>query len=102
MAADFLKTILDKKRVHNVRKRPFFDNIRAHLDTATYSSYGLFRQAIARPGGVNLIAEIKKASPSKGIIRENFYPEMLARVYEDAGAAAISILTEEDYFLGKP
>lgn len=102
MAADFLKTILDKKRAHNERKRPFFDNIRKHLDASSYTRYGLFRQAIARPGAVNLIAEIKKASPSKGVIRQDFNPGVLAGAYEAAGAAAISVLTEEDYFMGKP
>jgi len=99
--ADFLNTILDKKRVHNARKQPFFDNIRAHLDAAAYTPYGLFRKAISRPGKVNLIAEIKKASPSKGVIRKDFDVGALARAYEDSGAAAISVLTEEDYFLGK-
>ena len=48
----------------------------------------------------SLICEIKKASPSKGIIRENFDPIFLANKYENAGADAVSILTEDKYFLG--
>ena len=50
--------------------------------------------------GIRIIAEVKKASPSKGIIRKNFHPVEIARTYESNGAAAISVLTEEKYFLG--
>lgn len=49
---------------------------------------------------IKLIAEIKKASPSKGVIRENFNPVEIASVYEKKQASAISILTEEDFFQG--
>ena len=49
-----------------------------------------------------IIAEIKKASPSAGIIAEDFDPIKKAKEYEELGAVALSILTEEDYFLGSP
>lgn len=49
---------------------------------------------------LSIIAEIKKASPSAGIISNNFEPAKLAKAYCDAGADAISVLTEEDFFLG--
>ncbi|MFA6384451.1 MAG: indole-3-glycerol phosphate synthase TrpC, partial [Candidatus Omnitrophota bacterium] len=49
-----------------------------------------------------LIAEIKKQSPSQGVIRADFDPAGIAAVYQDAGVQAISVLTEEDYFAGNP
>jgi len=54
------------------------------------------------PGKVTVIAEIKRASPVKGILREEFDPVALARAYTWGGAAAISVITEEDFFRGSP
>lgn len=59
-----------------------------------------FKGAITGGEKIKLIAEIKKASPSKGIIRKNFDPVRIAAVYEEKPVSAISVLTEEDFFHG--
>ena len=59
-----------------------------------------FMAAIAKPG-INIIAEVKKASPSRGLIRAEFDPLSIAQIYAENGAAAISVVTEETFFQGK-
>jgi indole-3-glycerol phosphate synthase len=68
---------------------------------AAYTPRG-FTQGLraAAQSGPAIIAEIKKASPSKGLIRSDFYPATLARTFQSAGAAALSILTDEEFFQG--
>lgn len=74
------------------------DYIQSALDAGEGRS---FRQAITGSDRLALIAEVKKASPSAGVIREDFDPVALAQAYEEAGAAALSVVTERNFFQGR-
>jgi indole-3-glycerol phosphate synthase len=60
-----------------------------------------FREAIKKEGKISLVAEMKQASPSSGVLRKDFVPLKIAKIFEDCKVNAISVLTEEDFFLGK-
>ena len=70
-------------------------------DIKSLSVKSSFKKNVSRPHHINLIAEIKKASPSKGILRGDFNPVKIAITYQANGASAISILTDERFFEGK-
>jgi indole-3-glycerol phosphate synthase len=100
-----MATILDKivasKRleVEAARNRLPEENLERQLVGS--SPVRDFRAALEKPGQVQIIAEVKKASPSAGLLRADFDPAAIARVYEQHGAACISVLTDEPFFQGR-
>ncbi len=98
-----LDQIIETKR-QEVAERKERAPIEALKETiATLGRPRNFFHAVTRKTAkrVNLIAEVKKASPSAGVIRADFDPVAIARTYADAGADALSVLTDEKYFQGK-
>jgi indole-3-glycerol phosphate synthase len=96
---NFLETILASKREEvAVRKRTM---LRARLEDM--AGYALPRRSLARAlsgRDMAVLAEIKKASPSRNVIREEFDPRLIARQYQRGGARALSVLTDEKFFQG--
>jgi indole-3-glycerol phosphate synthase len=99
---DVLDRIVGRKlkRLQETKSSIPFDVIRQRARKA--GKCRDFAGALKRPpdSPIRLIAEIKRASPSKGIIRTDFSPENIARIYGEKGVSAISVLTEEDFFEG--
>lgn len=95
-----LDRIVERKRVEVARlKREGIVLPEAFRDLRIDPPRG-FRRALLDYDGVAIIAEVKKASPSKGVIREDFDPVAIARNYEQSGAQAVSVLTDVDFFQG--
>lgn len=100
---DFLETMIDSKRARLAREmsaRPLASVREAAQVVRAAAPAHTLRAALADGARLNVIAEIKRASPSKGEIRSDAEPIGIAREYAANGAAAISVLTEEDYFKG--
>jgi indole-3-glycerol phosphate synthase len=99
--SDVLAEICETKRgeIAAAKSRVSEDDLRVRLtDVAPPRD---FLAALRASSGIGLIAEVKKASPSAGLIRKDFDPVKIAKIYESAGAACISCLTDEPYFKGK-
>jgi len=99
-ASTFLTKILDHKRTEVVRQALKVPLAQLQANIAAAPPPRAFDAALRQPGRVALIAEVKKASPSKGVLVENFDPLALARTYAENGAAAISVLTDVRFFQG--
>jgi indole-3-glycerol phosphate synthase len=97
-----LSEIITKKRerVAVAKEVVAFDVLRSNAFAKRKSSKAHVLRSALQNSGVNIIAEFKRRSPSKGVIREDADVAAIVRSYEAGGAAAISVLTEQDYFDG--
>jgi indole-3-glycerol phosphate synthase len=99
-----MPTILDKivatkwEEIGRAKSRVPLDELRRQAAFAPPARD--FLGALAAPGPIRLIAEVKRASPSKGLIRADFEPVAIARTYQEHGATCLSVLTDEQYFQG--
>src|SRR5215510_3474090 len=101
-AMDFLSEIIEikRQRVATAKARLPLERVRELARQAGRGVPHRLTYALSDSSRPNIIAEFKRRSPSKGKINEHAEPETVARMYESGGAAAISVLTEEDYFEG--
>ena len=99
-----MTTILDKivagkkREIEEARRAVAEQDLERLLNNAPAACD--FRAALDHPGSVRCIAEVKKASPSAGILRSDFQPVAIAQTYERHGAACISVLTDKPFFQG--
>jgi indole-3-glycerol phosphate synthase len=99
---EVLDRIIESKRMRLEKeklKMPL-ELLRTSVENSTSEFSDSFSESIRKDGDLAIIGEIKKASPSKGIIRADFDPAQLAKAYDKAAVSAISVLTETDFFMG--
>jgi len=100
MTATILDEIVETKRREVARDRRRMPLEELEAQAAEAPPVRDFRAALDGRGAISLIAEVKKASPSAKVIREDFEPVSIARAYQDHGASCISVLTDVPYFQG--
>lgn len=102
MGNNFLNSILQHKKEEVAYAKKCFPENKLREKAIPLQTRRLFFQKLKKPGpsGINIIAEIKRASPSKGVIRQDLDPALYALAYENGGAAAISVLTDRIHFKG--
>jgi len=103
MAENVLKKIIEKKseKIENLKKTISLDSLNELINSNRI--YINFKEKIEnniKENKFSIIAEIKKASPSAGVIIKDYDPVKIANIYKDCKATCLSVLTEEDYFLG--
>ncbi|HOX53875.1 MAG: indole-3-glycerol phosphate synthase TrpC [Candidatus Omnitrophica bacterium] len=100
MAEDFLTKIIKEKQEFVKKQKSKLSEKELQRKSQSIFPRSSFANSLKQSGKISLIAEIKQASPSKGIIREEFNPVDIALIYQDSGVDALSVLTEEKYFRG--
>jgi indole-3-glycerol phosphate synthase len=98
--SDILERIVAAKRQEIERRRAQTTERQLEARLAAAPPVRDFRAALVQSPGMGIIAEVKKASPSAGVLRADFDPVTIATIYEANGAAAISVLTDEPFFQG--
>src|SRR5512137_189854 len=101
--ANILEKIIEDKRIEVEQRKANMSVDQLEADISIMPKCRNFYSAVTKRNhrGINVIAEVKKAPPSAGVIREDFNPIKIAQTYRHCGADAISILTDEKYFQGK-
>jgi len=103
MSENILQNIIKKKeiRITELKKKRPLESIPQHPpDSMSYVNFKERIENNIKENNFSIIAEIKKASPSAGILVENYKPVDIAKIYYKNGATCLSVLTEEDFFLG--
>jgi indole-3-glycerol phosphate synthase len=101
--ANILQEIVETKKQEVIARKGVTDTAELKRRCADAPHPRNFFSAVTTDSGkpLNLIAEVKKASPSAGVIRADFDPVAIAKIYQENGADALSVLTDEKYFQGK-
>lgn len=91
-----------RKDLEELKRRFPLHRLKAAVEHLIVADRRSFKKALSQRPNLNIICELKKASPSEGLIREDFQPLRIASLYEHGGACALSVLTETHFFKGRP